>query len=73
VRWRRMPVADVVEVEPKVIRELRPLLNTTHNPECCAELADLRELCRRIACVRSSCPALTLSPASSEAGSGGRE
>lgn len=49
VRWLAMDVADLVEVEPTVICELRPLLNTTH-PECCAELAELRDQCRRIAC-----------------------
>jgi hypothetical protein len=50
VRWLRMPVADLVEVEPTVIHNLRPLLNTTHNPDRCGALADLRELCRRVAC-----------------------
>jgi hypothetical protein len=50
VRWLPMEVTDLLTVEPTVIHELRPLLNTTHNPDRCDELAELRELCRRIAC-----------------------
>ena len=46
VRWFAIDIA----VEPTVIQQLRPLLNTTHNPDCCVELAELRDLCRRIAC-----------------------
>jgi hypothetical protein len=50
VSWLPMDIADLAQIEPEVIHDLRPLLNTTHNPDCCAELARLRDLCRRIAC-----------------------
>ena len=36
--------------EPKIIRELTPLLNSKHNPKALRQLAELREECRRIAC-----------------------
>ncbi|HEY8749954.1 MAG TPA: hypothetical protein VIM11_18365 [Tepidisphaeraceae bacterium] len=54
VRWLAMEVPDLVNIEPMVIHDLRPLLNTKHNPDCCRELADLRELCRRIACQQAN-------------------
>jgi hypothetical protein len=50
VRWLAMEIADLLCAEPVVIHELRPLLNTTHNPECSSELAELRKLCRCVAC-----------------------
>lgn len=49
VRWKEMSVDELRVTEPAAIAELRPLLNTTHNPACCQELADLREECREIA------------------------
>jgi hypothetical protein len=36
-------------IESSLIRQHRPILNTTHNPESVAELAALRAECRRIA------------------------
>ena len=42
VRWLRMDDTDLVQVEPAVIGELRPMLNTKHNPDRCNELAELR-------------------------------
>jgi hypothetical protein len=50
VRWIELPLADVLKAEPTVIANLKPLLNTTHNPLRSPELATLREICRRIAC-----------------------
>ena len=40
---------DIRRLEPLVIAALCPLLNTTHNPRCFADLVALREECRRIA------------------------
>lgn len=37
------------EVEEKAIFEIKPIVNTNHNPEKIRELAELRELCRKIA------------------------
>lgn len=39
----------LARLERDVIAELRPILNTTYNPEAFQVLADLREECRRIA------------------------
>jgi len=50
VRWLPIAFDELVSVEPMVIRELRPLFNARENPDTCKELADLRKLCRKIAC-----------------------
>lgn len=44
-----MMCEEIVKWEKIAIRELRPLLNSTHNPDRTPELAALREECRRIA------------------------
>lgn len=51
VRWLGLDVEQLLGVEPVVIRTLRPLMNTVHNPNRRPELADLRAECRRVACL----------------------
>jgi hypothetical protein len=52
VRWIALSPSDVEDYEPSAIRTLRPLLNTTHNPEAFRELATLRRECRSVALSR---------------------
>ncbi len=49
VRWVELDLCSVEANEPIAIHTLRPLLNTTHNPEALPELAALRKECRQIA------------------------
>jgi hypothetical protein len=49
VSWRTIPAQDLDKVEQALIAEWKPPLNTVHNPEPVAELAQLRKVCRIIA------------------------
>jgi hypothetical protein len=49
LRWVPLDVAELHGFEKRVIAELQPLLNSTHNPLAVAELAALREACRTVA------------------------
>jgi hypothetical protein len=41
VEWAQYDAPDIRPLEPRVIKALCPLLNTTHNPNRCQELIDL--------------------------------
>lgn len=45
-----VPTCEISLLEANAIATLRPLLNTSHNPEALPELASLRKKCRNIAC-----------------------
>lgn len=48
VRFVVVDPAHHLNAEKYAIRRNCPILNTTHNPNCLSELAELRELCRLI-------------------------
>lgn len=49
VRCVVLEANEIESYEPSAIESLKPLLNTSNNPDKLSELADLREECRRIA------------------------
>lgn len=46
VSWKTIPAEQVEEAERALIAAWKPPLNTVHNPEPVAELAQLRKVCR---------------------------
>ncbi len=48
VRWCECETASLVDIERSLIRQLTPLMNTTHNPAKSQVLAALRKECRDI-------------------------
>lgn len=49
LRVRYVVIENPEKYEDKLIEQLRPLLNTQHNPDALPVLASLREECRKIA------------------------
>jgi hypothetical protein len=49
IRWVCLDSESSERIEPELITSLRPLLNSSNNPDTLPELADLRERCRTIA------------------------
>jgi hypothetical protein len=49
VSWSTVPADQLDEAEKALIAEWKPPLNTVHNPEPVAELAQLRRTCRLMA------------------------
>ena len=49
VRWVTLPRDEAERWEQSAIRAVRPLLNTSNNPDALPEVAQLREQCRAIA------------------------
>lgn len=52
ISWEVLDVEKVELHEPIIISTLCPLFNTNHNPIALAELAELRDKCRKIALKR---------------------
>jgi hypothetical protein len=49
VLYVEVPMVEIKMLERFAINQLRPLLNTQHNPDAIAELGEVRRQCRRIA------------------------
>lgn len=49
VNWITLPRGETHETEKRLIGSLEPLLNLQHNARSLSELADLREVCRKLA------------------------
>lgn len=49
LRYIPMPLREATALEPSAIALIKPLLNTTHNPNALPELKTLRRECRKIA------------------------